>query len=374
MFTAEDEKYMRLAMDLAEEGRGFTGTNPLVGAVIVKDGRIIGKGAHLKYGEAHAERNAIASLKESAEGATMYVTLEPCCHYGKTPPCTEAIIENKIKKVVIALTDPNPKVAGGGIEILKNEGIDVKVGLLEEECKVQNQIFLHYIKSKLPFVTLKYAMTMDGKIATYKGLSKWITGEKAREQVHIDRGLSAGIMVGIGTVLKDNPLLTCRAGNGKNPVRIIADSNLQIPLDSKLIKTAKEVRTIIATCPPADESIGEKISTLEKLGAEVTLIDKDKNNHLDLRKLMGKLGEMKINSLILEGGGTLNFAALEAGLVNKVQCYIAPKLFGGNQAKTPVEGQGVESPENAVKLKTTGIKKFGEDILIESEVISCLQE
>ena len=377
MFTAEDERFMRLASEIAEEGRGFTGTNPLVGAVIVKNGEIIGKGAHLRYGEAHAERNALANCKESAEGASMYVTLEPCCHYGKTPPCTEAIIENKISRVVIALKDPNPKVAGGGIKILEDAGISVEVGLLAEECKVQNQVFLHYIKTGTPFVTMKYAMTMDGKIATYSGLSKWITGEEARKKVHLDRFESAAIMVGIGTVLTDDPMLTARVSDGnkaggnksndrdiKTPIRVIADSKLRIPLDCQIMKTAYKVPTIIACCTPCED----KISAIESLGAKVIMV-KEKDGHLDLNDLMITLGKLKINSLILEGGGNLNFSALSAGIVNKVQCYIAPKLFGGKDAKTPVEGKGVTKPEEAFKLKTIGITKLGKDYLIESVVI-----
>ena len=241
-----EEKYMRRAIELAKKGSGHVNPNPLVGAVIVKDGEIIGEGYHECYGQLHAERNAIASLTESAEGATIYVTLEPCCHYGKTPPCTEAIIEQKIKRVVIGSRDPNPKVSGKGIKMLQEAGIEVIEDFMREECDRLNPVFFHYITTKTPYVVMKYAMTLDGKIATKTGASKWITGEPARQEVQHMRHRYMGIMAGIGTVLADDPMLNVRVEGWKSPVRIVCDSSLRIPLDSQIVRSAKEYRTIVA--------------------------------------------------------------------------------------------------------------------------------
>lgn len=368
-----DEKYMRLALELAKKAEGWTSPNPMVGAVIVKNGSIIGQGYHEKYGQLHAERNAITSCSESPEGATIYVTLEPCCHYGKTPPCTEAIIENKIARVVVGSKDPNSLVAGKGIEILKQAGIHVTVGVLEKECNELNKIFFHYITEKKPFVAMKYAMTMDGKIAAYTGKSKWITAETAREHVHKLRHKYMGIMVGIGTVLKDNPRLDCRLPDTKNPKRIICDTNLRIPLDCNIVNTAKKIETYIATASSDDD----KINKLKQAGCNILQIPKN-GEHIDLNILMQTLGKKGIDSILLEGGGTLNYEALQSGIVDYVYTYIAPKIFGGTNAITAVEGLGVESPNDAFMLKNRKIATLGEDILIEHELFKgvdkCLQE
>ena len=356
-----DKEYMLRAISLAKKGEGWTNPNPMVGAVIVRDGRIIGEGYHKKYGELHAERNAFASLKESAKGATMYVTMEPCCHYGKTPPCTQAIIEHKIGKVVIGSKDPNPKVSGKGVQILKEAGISVVEDFLREECDKLNPIFFHYIRTKMPYVVMKYAMTLDGKIATKTGESKWITGKEAREEVQHMRHRYMGIMVGIGTVLADDPMLNVRAKDKKSPVRIICDSKLRIKEDSQVVKTAFNQRTIVVY---ADlQNIQEKLERLHSLGVE-TLYCPDESNQIDLKKLMIYLGNEGIDSIILEGGGTLNESAVRAGIVKEVQAFIAPKLFGGVNSKTPIEGIGVNLPSEAVKLKYTGICQIGEDIKI----------
>ena len=241
-----DQEYMLRAIQLAKKGEGWTNPNPMVGAVIVKDGKIIGEGYHKKYGELHAERNAIASLTESAEGAVIYVTLEPCCHHGKTPPCTEAIIEQKIRKVVIGSRDPNPKVAGKGVQMLREAGVTVVEDFMREECDQLNPVFFHYITTKTPYVVMKYAMTLDGKIATKTGASKWISGEEARSLVHEMRHDYMAIMAGIGTVLADDPMLNVRLEGKKSPVRIICDSMLRIPLDSQICQTAGRYRTIVA--------------------------------------------------------------------------------------------------------------------------------
>lgn len=236
------QDYMRLALELAERGAGWTNPNPLVGAVIVKDGAIIGQGYHQRYGQAHAERNALQSCTQDPRGATLYVTLEPCCHQGKQPPCTQAILDAGIAKVVVGSHDPNPLVAGKGLEILRSHGIEVETGVCQEACDALNQVFFHYIRTRRPYVVMKYAMTMDGKIATRTGASRWITGPEARAQVHRDRNRYAAILVGVGTVLTDDPLLTCRMEGGRNPLRIVCDTHLRTPLDRQLVRTASQVR------------------------------------------------------------------------------------------------------------------------------------
>ena len=379
-----DQEYMLRAIQLAKKGEGWTNPNPMVGAVIVKDGRIIGEGYHKKCGELHAERNAIASLTESAEGATIYVTLEPCCHYGKTPPCTEAIIEQKIKKVVIGSRDPNPKVAGKGAQILRESGITVVQDFMREECDRLNPVFFHYITTKTPYVVMKYAMTLDGKIATKTGASKWITGETARQEVQHMRHRYMGIMAGIGTVLADDPMLNVRVEGWKSPVRILCDSSLRIPLDSQIVRSAKEYRTIVAYAGREEneeitEKITKKIEQLHAKGVD-TVCCPDEKGQIDLKKLMTYLGNEGIDSILLEGGGTLNDSALRAGIVKEVHCFIAPKLFGGKNSKTPVEGLGIGLPSEALKLKCTDICRIGEDIRIICQVCEkeqegpCLQE
>ena len=370
-----DQEYMFRAIQLAKKGEGWTNPNPMVGAVIVKDGRIIGEGYHKKCGELHAERNAIASLTESAEGATIYVTLEPCCHYGKTPPCTEAIIEQKIKKVVIGSRDPNPKVAGKGAQILRESGITVVQDFMREECDRLNPVFFHYITTKTPYVVMKYAMTLDGKIATKTGASKWITGEPARQEVQHMRHRYMGIMAGIGTVLADDPMLNVRVEGWKSPVRIVCDSSLRIPLDSQIVRSAKEYRTIVAYAGREEnEEITEKIERLHAKGVN-TVCCPDEKGQIDLKKLMTYLGNEGIDSILLEGGGTLNWSALESGIVQQVQAYIAPKLFGGRDAKAPIEGAGVPFPDAAFRLKNSRLEQLGKDFLIESEVeYPCLPE
>ena len=372
-----DQNYMLQAIQLAKQGEGWTNPNPMVGAVIVKNGRIIGKGYHKKCGELHAERNAIASLTESAEGATIYVTLEPCCHYGKTPPCTEAIIEQKIKRVVIGSRDPNPKVSGKGIKMLQEAGIEVIEDFMRKECDRLNPVFFHYITTKTPYVVMKYAMTLDGKIATKTGTSKWITGEAARAEVQHMRHRYMGIMAGIGTVIADDPMLNVRVEGWKSPIRILCDSGLRIPLDGQIVKSAGKYRTIVAYAD--SENTEAKRKRLHEMGVE-TICCPDENNQVDLKKLMKYLGEEGIDSILLEGGGTLNDSALRAGIVQEVQAFIAPKLFGGMNSKTPVEGIGVRFPSEAVKLKCTDICQIGEDIRITCQVCgkeqeeSCLQE
>ena len=358
-----DSAYMAIALQLAEKGCGFTSPNPMVGAIIVKNGKIIGRGYHEKYGEAHAERNALTDCTENPKGATMYVTLEPCCHDGKQPPCVNAIIEAGIRRVVIGSGDPNPLVSGKGIEILRRQGVIVTEHILQEECTRLNEVFFHYIQTKRPFVVMKYAMTMDGKIATQTGISKWVTGETARRHVAMQRHRYTAIMAGTGTVLADDPLLTCRIDGGKNPIRIICDTTFCTPLTARVVSTAEQIPTIIATCSQDKK----RRSLYEKKGCHILPVG-EKNGHIELEQLMDVLGQKQIDSILLEGGGTLNWSALSCGIVQKVQAYIAPKLFGGQTAKTPVEGLGVDSPTTAFRLKNSLFLRLGEDFLIESEV------
>ena len=353
---------MKIAIEEAKKGMGYTSPNPMVGAVVVKDGKIISKDYHHKCGEFHAERNALLKC-DDASGADLYVTLEPCCHQGKTPPCTDIIIEKGIKRVFMGSSDPNPLVAGKGKEILEKNGIEVISGVMKEECDSLNEVFFHYITTKTPYVVMKYAMTADGKIATVTGASKWITGEEARNSVHYDRHRYSGIMAGIGTVLADDPMLNCRIPGGMNPVRIICDSSLRTPLESNIVKTAAEIPTIIATVIDDENRCRE----YEEKGVKI-IRTLPENGRVNLRELMIKLGAMNIDSILLEGGAGLNFSALQAGIVNRVKCYIAPKIFGGETAKTPVGGKGVELPSNAFMLGEPSIKHYGEDILIEWKV------
>ena len=358
-----NEDYMRRAIELAQKGRGWVNPNPMVGAVIVKDGKIIGEGFHARYGELHAERNAIASLTENAEGATIYVTLEPCCHYGKTPPCTQAILEQKIARIVIGSRDPNPKVAGKGVKILRQAGVKVQEDFMKEECDKLNPVFFHYITKKTPYVVMKYAMTIDGKIATKTGDSRWITGEKAREAVHEMRHSYMGIMAGIGTVLADDPMLNVRLEGRKSPVRIICDSHLRIPGDSRIVKTAQKYKTIIA-CGGQGQEEKEKMEHLCKAGIQVISIP-DNQGRVDLKRLMEYLGEQGIDSILLEGGAELNDNALRAGIVQEVKVFLGPKIFGGANAKGPVEGIGIESVGKAANMKLKDISKIGDDVLLE---------
>lgn len=364
-----EEQFMKRAIELAKQGVGWTAPNPLVGAVVVKNGRVIGEGYHRKYGELHAERNALAACTEDPAGATLYVTLEPCCHYGKTPPCTEIIIEKKIAKVVIGSRDPNPKVAGKGARILREHGIEVVEDYMREACDALNPVFFHYITTKTPYVVLKFAMTLDGKIATRTGASKWITGEAARNHVHQLRGRYAGILAGIGTVLADDPMLNCRIDGAHQPLRIILDSHLRIPMGSRLVRSAKEYPLLIV-CNESNRDREEgtsRIQKLEEAGAKVWTLP-EKNGHPDLNVLMQRLGEEKIDSVLIEGGGTVNEAALKAHIVHHVYAYIAPKIFGGEDAKTPVEGSGIRLPQECANLRLAKITVLLNDMLLEYDV------
>ena len=360
----EAEQYMQQALDLAKTAMGHTSPNPMVGCVVVKNGKLVASGCHERYGEFHAERNALTRCKEDLTGADLYVTLEPCCHQGKTPPCTDIIIERKIGRVFVGALDPNPKVDGGGIKILREHGIEVITGILEQECLALNEIFFHYITTGLPYVAMKYAMTLDGKIASANGDSKWVTGEKAREHVHFLRKKYSAILAGIDTVLADDPLLNCRTEEGVDPIRVICDSHLRLPMDSQIVKTAGKIRTI-AAYTDAEEGTKKK---LESTGVELLQIS-EKNGHVDLEKLIRTLGEKKIDSILVEGGGNIHGSLLQTGLVNRVYAYIAPKLIGGKNALPPVGGDGIEKMKDAVVLQNQEILHLGADYCIRGDVV-----
>ena len=380
------EEYMRRALELSLRGTGRVSPNPLVGAVIVKDGRIIGEGWHAFFGGLHAERAALENCRSRGEdpaGADIYVTLEPCCHHGKQPPCTDALIEAGIRRVFTGCGDPNPKVAGKGIRILQDHGIEVTEHLLEEECRKVNEVFFHYITTGLPLVVLKYAMTLDGKIACFTGASRWVTGEAARRHVHETRNRLSAIMTGVGTVLADDPLLTCRLGEtrnkpggtaeGRNPVRIICDSSLRTPLTAKVVTTSRETPTILATCCRDKEkqapyiAAGCRILECGDARAQDPPGTAPASPRVDLKDLAAKLGAEGIDSILLEGGSTLAWSALESGIVQKVQAYIAPKIFGGASSKTPVGGTGFPTPAEAILLRNITVTQLGQDLLLEGD-------
>ncbi|MDR0314551.1 MAG: bifunctional diaminohydroxyphosphoribosylaminopyrimidine deaminase/5-amino-6-(5-phosphoribosylamino)uracil reductase RibD [Oscillospiraceae bacterium] len=354
---------MSRAIELAQRGHGHVSPNPLVGAVIVKDGQVIGEGYHEAYGNPHAEANALSNCTQDPAGSEMYVTLEPCSHFGKNPPCTQAIIDVGIKSVYIGCGDPNPIVAGKGIQILREHGISVTTGIMQEECEQLNEVFFHYIKNNTPFVALKFAMTLDGKTATTANQSKWITNEQARKHVHGLRNIYSSIMVGVDTVIADDSLLTCRIPKARNPIRIICDTTLRIPKESAIIKSAKKIRTIIATC----SSDKQKKEDFELLGCQVLNVS-SVNNHVNISDLFKKLRKMDIDSILVEGGPTLNYSVIESRHVNKVYAYIGAKLLGGSGAQTAIGGLGISRIHSAVKLADPKFTKFGDDILIEYAV------
>ena len=366
-------KFMERAVMLAKTAEGFTNPNPLVGAVIVKNGAIIGEGCHERYGDLHAERKALESCTESPEGADIYVTLEPCCHSGKQPPCTDALIRSGIKRVFVGSPDPNPLVAGKGIEILRNAGIEVIENVERELCDGINKIFFKYITTQQPYVIMKTAVTADGKTASYTGDSKWITNEKSRENVHRTRRRVSAVMTGIGTVLHDDPMLNCRIENPKNPARIICDSTLRIPLDCQIVKTAREIKTIVATL----SNDLTKTRELEALGVHVIKVLENKHR-IDISSLMSILGKMSIDSVLIEAGAELNASAVEAGVVDCVQIYVAPKLLGGQDARSSISGKGIAKLSDAVQLGKPQISVFDGDVLLEYDVIKdgvqCLPE
>ena len=363
MIILTDETFMREALRAARNAVGRTSPNPLVGAVVVRDGRIISMGWHRQVGTPHAEIHALNMAGELACGSTLYVTLEPCSHFGRTPPCVDAIIKAGIKRVVAAMSDPNPKVAGRGFARLRDAGIDVTVGVLENEARRLNEVFLKWITTGMPFVMLKTAMTLDGKIATSTGQLKWITSESARRRVHEWRNIFDGIMVGIGTVLADNPSLTTRLEIGsRNPIRIIVDSKARTPVDYNVVVDG-QAKTIIAVSERAPQ---KNIDALIERGVEIIKVGD--GDRVDLRLLMKELAAREITSVMVEGGGTLNFSLLQCGLVDKINAFIAPKILGGRNALTPVEGEGFSLIDQAIELIDVETEMIGGDVLISGAV------
>lgn len=360
------EVYMKLAIDLAKKGIGSVNPNPLVGAVVVKEGEIIAQGYHSGFGCEHAEINAFKQAKAPLSGSTLYVTLEPCSHYGKTPPCSLAIIEQGIKTVHIASQDPNPLVSGKGIAMLNAAGITTHVGVLDEENRELNKFFFTAMNEKRPYVMIKTAMSLDGKIGTNTGESKWITSEASRRVVHELRNQYQGIMVGINTILKDDPLLTTRLGDkeGRNAIRIIVDSKGRIPLSSLVVQTASKIKTIIA-CTSIQP---HKRTALENHHVDVILIP-EKEGRVDLIALMQVLHERGINSVMIEGGQTLNAEALKAGIVDEVIAFVAPLIITGQSSLSAFGGQGIDALKEAHRLRLKEVKTLQEDMMLTYQVV-----
>ncbi len=366
----DDAFYMQLALDLAKKGIGFTSPNPVVGAVVVKNGEIVGKGYHRKAGGAHAEANAIKNAGELAEGATLFVNLEPCNHTGRTPPCTRSIVEAGIRRVVTAMPDPNPDVEGEGIAYLRDKGLDVSLGICEEDARRLNEAFIKYIKTKRPFVTIKCAMTLDGRIATKSGNSKWITGEEARSFVHEMRHASDAILVGVNTVKKDNPRLTTRLGDIKDadPTRVILDTHLTIPEDATILQLESDSVTIVITgAGDSDAAKIEKQRRLEQMGTLV-LQSPLQNGLLAWEPLMARLGGMGITCLMIEGGSRVIGSVFRAGIVDKIVFFYAPKILGGDDGYPITKGPGPDSIDQSLKIKDVRVRKFGQDIMVEGYV------
>ncbi|WP_077832378.1 bifunctional diaminohydroxyphosphoribosylaminopyrimidine deaminase/5-amino-6-(5-phosphoribosylamino)uracil reductase RibD [Clostridium felsineum] len=361
-----NEAFMKRALDIAKKGSGYVNPNPMVGAVIVKDNKIIGEGYHEKFGGNHAEVNALKMAGDEAKGAELYVTLEPCSHYGKTPPCALAVVKAGIKKVIIAMEDPNPLVSSRGIKILRDKGIDVVIGIMKEEAEKLNEVFIKYIRTKKPFVVMKTACTLDGKICTVSGENRWISGEASRRYVHYLRSKYMGIMVGVDTAILDNPLLTTRVDNKKlrSPTAIIVDSKLRVPFKLKIFDTLSERKIILATTELAED---DKVSKFKDMG--VTIIKTpNKNGRVDLNYLMNELGDRGVDSILLEGGSKLNFSCLKEKITDKVNYFVAPIIVGGEKSKGTVGGDGIDHLSDAIKIFDVHSEKIGQDILITGYV------
>jgi len=355
-----DEVYMKKALDLARQAEGWTSPNPMVGAVLVRDGRIVGQGFHQRAGGPHAEVHALAEAGEAARGSTLYVTLEPCSHHGRTPPCVEAILKAQVSRVVAAMTDPNPRVDGTGLARLKSEGVDVTSGVLEEEARTLNEVFVKYISAQLPFVAVKGAITLDGKIATRTGSSKWITGQAARGMSQQLRHRYDAILVGIGTVLADDPQLTCRISDRpvRQPTRIVIDSHLQVPLEAQVVRVA-DAPTIIYTA----NGSGEKADILRRQGVTVVPCP-DGEGRVDLVGVLQDLAAREITGVLVEGGGEINGSLLDRCLVDKIYTFIAPKVVGSQLAPGMFGGRGIDEMTGAIPLDKVTWEQVGQDLLV----------
>ncbi len=351
---------MRQALRLARRGLGKVSPNPLVGAVIVKGGRVIAQGYHHYFGGDHAEVDALKNAGEDVSGSTLYVTLEPCRHRGKTPPCVDAIIKAKIARVVVGMLDPFPEMRGKSIEFLNQHGIETTVGVMEKDCRTLNEVYLKWVTAGLPYVTVKWAQTLDGNIATAQGRSRWISSPESLKLAHRLRATHDAILVGVNTVLQDNPELTTRLVKGRNPVRVILDSKLRIPLDSKVLMNQSAARTLVASTPAAPE---EKLSTLKKQGIEVLTLPTDSSSRVDLKALLKTLARRQISSVLIEGGAEVITSFLQLGLADKIICIIAPKLMGAGVS--PLTYLNIKDVSQSLKLNFTKVYRSGEDIVVE---------
>jgi diaminohydroxyphosphoribosylaminopyrimidine deaminase / 5-amino-6-(5-phosphoribosylamino)uracil reductase len=366
----EDKRFMKMALDLAKKGEGFTSPNPMVGAVIVKDGRVVGKGYHQAAGKAHAEVDALDDAGILAKDATLYVTLEPCNHTGRTPPCTEKIVSAGIRRVVAAMADPNPEVKGGGLEYLEGLGISITSGVCETQAERLNEAFIKFVGSKRPFTIIKCAATLDGHIATKTGDSRWVTGEESRQFVHRLRHAVDAIMVGINTVENDDPSLTTRIAEPpktfkpKDPIRIVLDTRLRISEKAKLLRLHSRSDTILVTGPSVSE---DKKGRLEKNGVRILEMPV-KNDLIDLDRLMDRLGSLEVTSLLIEGGGRVIASALSAGIVDKIHFFYAPKILGGDDGVPICRGPGADVMNRCIAVKDVGVQRFGSDVMIEGYI------
>jgi diaminohydroxyphosphoribosylaminopyrimidine deaminase/5-amino-6-(5-phosphoribosylamino)uracil reductase len=360
--VSDDRVWMNRALELAERGRGAVEPNPLVGAVVVRDGLCVGEGWHERFGGPHAEIHALAQAGAQARGATLYVTLEPCCHHGKTPPCTDAVLAAGITRVVAALTDPFPRVAGGGLAQLRQAGVTVEVGLGESEARRQNAPYLKLLSAGRPYVHAKWAMTLDGKIATRTGDSKWISNPASRQIVHALRGRMDGILVGIGTALADDPLLTARPAGPRTATRVVLDTQARLPLGSQLVKTAREIPTLVAV------TAGANASPLKQAGCEVLICPSDEHGQVSVPALLTELGRHRWTNLLIEGGGAVLGSFLDAQLIDEVHVFIAPRLVGGETARSAVLGQGVERIEQALQLSHLEVRSLEGDVYLRGWV------
>lgn len=358
---SDEARFMRRALSLAARARGRTAPNPMVGAVIVSGGQIVGEGWHRRAGEPHAEVFALRDAGEAARGATLYVTLEPCCHHGRTPPCAEAVLQAGIRRVVAAMQDPFPRVDGGGFQVLRAAGVAVEAGLLEREARELNRAFIRAVETGLPWVTLKMAMTLDGKIATRTGDSRWVTGEAARRHVHRLRDACDAVMVGIGTAKADDPQLTTRLRGGRTPLRVVVDPRAELPPEGYLARTAAELPVLMAVGEDADTG------RLERLGVQVERVPA-REGRLDLDAFLRRLVGRGVHSVLCEGGAGLAGSLLERGLVDEVAWFIAPKLVGGAAAPGPIAGAGVERMAAAVPLEDVRTRRFGDDVAVFGRV------
>ncbi len=358
-----DHLWMRRALELAGRARGRTSPNPMVGAVLIKDGQVVGEGFHAYAGSDHAEAVALREAGSAAAGATLYVSLEPCCHFGRTPPCVEQIVQAGIRRVVVACEDPNPAVSGKGFTALRAAGLSVEVGILAREAEQLNEAFFTYVRTGRPFVTLKVAASLDGKIATRTGESRWITGESARRRVHQLRNEVDAVLVGIGTVLRDDPLLTTRLGiaDQRDPIRVIVDNLARLPLRAKVVNRASTAATLLAVSQMAPRT---KLEALEREGIQVIVVESSPRR-VSLERLMEALGKRGILSVMIEGGAEINASALREGIVDKVLVFLAPILIGGKSTSTAVGGDGIESLSQALRLREVRIERFEDDILVE---------